>query len=79
MNSHQRRKDRKLWRYRIETSYVYAGGDAQARYDEIWAWLKKNFGDNANSCGWRERGYGEIWEFNCAKKAAAFALPWGGK
>lgn len=76
MNSHQRRKDRKLWRYSIETNYVYAGGDAQERYDEIWDWLKKNFGTRNDRCGWRERGYGEIWEFNCPKKAAAFALRW---
>lgn len=78
MNSKDRRRERRAWKYKVETPWVFATGvvGMQDDYDAIWAWLKKNFGDRANTCGWRERRYGEVWEFNNSKKAAAFALRW---
>lgn len=76
MNSRDRRRDRRQWRYQVETAYIYDGDNPQAEYDQIWAWLQQNFGTRNDRCGWRERGYGEIWEFDSAKKAAAFALRW---
>lgn len=81
MNSHQRRKERKLWRYHVEVSFAhFMYRDEEIEYYmEIFDWCKKNFGDNAERCGWRDRWDGGRWEFNCPKKAALFALRWSGK
>ena len=80
MNSRQRRKDRKRWQYHVEVSFahfVYRDEETDY-YMEIFNWCKQNFGDNVERCGWRDRCYGGRWEFNDAKKAAAFALRWAG-
>ena len=79
MNSRQRRKDRKLWRYSIVT--VARNYD---HYDEMWTWLKQRHGTRVRNCGWRDRvqahgpddEYRITWQFVREQAAAEFALRW---
>jgi len=81
MNAHQRKKDRRLWRYSIIT--VAHDWD---HYNAMWEWLKNKHGINVNRCGWRDRivnrhycnqdDYQVIWEFVNEKNAIEFALRW---
>ena len=81
MNSKQRRKDRKRWRYSVTIGYTDTSnwGDDAVVYQQIWDWCAKNFGTIVDRCGWRDRDCGDRWEFDCPKKAALFALRWSGK
>lgn len=80
MNSHQRRKDKKRWRYHVNVyeSYTQFGYRSEEvdHYMAMFTWCKENYGDNVERCGWRDRDYGVRWEFTCPKKAAMFALKW---
>lgn len=73
MNSHQRRRDRREYRYdiRIERTVRYD------EYREMFEWCCKNFGTKQR-CGWRERyGYSrDYWQFSRADHATAFAMRW---
>jgi hypothetical protein len=72
MNSHQRRKERREWKYII---------DAPSRdwyhYMEMFEWCQKNFGVTVAD-GWQDPRWVGIpeWKFNCPKKAAVFAMRW---
>ncbi len=75
MNSAQRRKDRRQWKYHVALSQekVYAND-----YNAMFDWCRDTFG-NGNKCGgWREahNHIGTWWEFTSDKKAALFALRW---
>lgn len=73
MNSKQRRKDRREWKYKIAVSATDLD-----QYMVIFDWCAKNFGGCVDD-GWRDpREYGDYaeWKFNCPKKAALFAMRW---
>jgi hypothetical protein len=80
LNSHQRKKDRKRWRYRVRVEYPVTGSraDDEVMYQKIWDWCAEQYGTLVRTCGWRDRDCGDRWEFDCPKKAAYFALKWGG-
>lgn len=78
MNSKQRRKDKRLWKYRVKMTYT-----DYTDYDQMWNWLANKHGKKANRCGWRDRmgwypaqEYDVIWEFNEQKKMVEFMLRW---
>lgn len=79
MNSRQRRRDKKLWCYRIE---VIARN--HYHYSEMWDWLNKRYGKKAATCGWRDRqsiydddiNFKVRWEFTTERIATEFALRW---
>jgi hypothetical protein len=81
MNSKQRRKDHKRWRYHVQVEYPVTGswGDDAVKYQKIWDWCTEHYGTIVHTCGWRDKDCGELWEFDCPKKAAYFALKWSGK
>ena len=81
MNSHQRRKDRREWSYSVRTYYPDTANwaDDAVVYQQIWDWCAEQYGTIVDRCGWRDRDCGDLWEFNCSKKAALFALRWAGK
>lgn len=72
MNSHQRRKERREWKYII---------DVPTRdwhhYMEMFEWCQKNFGITVAD-GWNDPRWlnTPAWKFNCPKKAAVFAMRW---
>ena len=82
MNSKQRRKDRRLWKYKIKI--VAKDFD---HYAEMWDWLAINYGKIIDECGWRVKfdlecmhAYDEymdtVWIFNDKRKATEFTLRW---
>lgn len=75
MNSKQRRKDRRRWRYsvRLTTSDVMI-----KEYNQMWDWCRDTFGNGRRCAGWREKfgHFGTCWQFTSDKKAALFALRW---
>lgn len=79
MNSKQRRRDIRLWSWRVDP--VWPDGESfeeqLARYNRMWDWCKNNFGIDVERCGWRDRVGGRTWEFNDSKKAMMFKLKWG--
>ena len=72
MNSHQRRKDRREFRYKVAVP-----SQEWDHYMSMFEWCQKNFGPCVDD-GWRDpRWLGERkWRFNCPKKAAVFAMRW---
>ena len=73
MNSKQRRKDRREWKYTIVTPT-----QDWHHYIDMFDWCVKNFGGCVTD-GWRDpRHYSDCaeWKFNCPKKAAVFAMRW---
>ena len=73
MNSKQRRKERREWKYKVVTPTP-----DWHRYLDKFDWCVKNFGGCVDD-GWRDpRYYSDYaeWKFNCPKKAALFALRW---
>ena len=79
MNSRQRRRDRRLWKYSIKISYTDF-----AHYSAMWEWLKSQYGTNVHRCGWRDRHewypaneYDVEWQFIDQRRAVEFALKWG--
>ena len=81
MNSKQRRKDRRLWKYQITTSTRNFN-----EYIDQWTWLDNRFGRVIDECGWREREVNfdawesedlrSVWEFKREQDAVEFALRW---
>jgi len=78
MNSHQRRKDRRLWKYSVSTDLKDYN-----QYVEIWDWLKRSYTSKVCKCGWRDRPYYRyydsfsiIWQFTDEKKLVEFLLRW---
>lgn len=72
MNSHQRRKNRREWKYVVQ---VYS--QEWDHYIGIFKWCQQNFGITVAS-GWQDPRptFDTRWKFNCPKKAAAFAMRW---
>jgi hypothetical protein len=75
MNSKQRRKDKRKYRYRITIDH-----DTWQEYEEAWWWLANRYGRTVNTCGWRDRASWRSarWEFDNEKTFVAFALAWAG-
>lgn len=79
MNSKQRRKDKRIWKYSVKIPYK-----DYDHYEEIWEWLKSHYGTNANRCGWRDRHNYYLgvaldnveWQFQEQKKYVEFMLRW---
>jgi len=79
MNSHQRRKDRRLWKYSVSTDLKDYN-----QYVEIWDWLKRSYTSKVRKCGWRDRhpyyryydSFSIIWQFTDEKKLVEFLLRW---
>lgn len=72
MNSKQRRKEKRTWKYEVEIPY-----DFEDEYMPMFEWCQKNFGPTVCD-GWRNKHNtaGEVWQFDCDRKAALFALRW---
>ncbi len=78
MNSRQRRKDRRIWKFQVKHEYI-----PYELYSEMWEWLKVCYGTNVHKCGWRDRitwdhlhNVKVTWEFTNEKDANWFALKW---
>ena len=79
MNSKQRRKDQRRWKYSISLTIT-----DYEQYVEIWYWCKANFTSKVLTCGWRDRHIDNwtddslltIWQFTDKKKAVQFAIKW---
>lgn len=77
MNSHQRRTDRRIWKYSVVTSTPHFDD-----YENMWRWLDQRHGRNVHQCGWRDRDNGSgppfvtTWQFKNEKHAVEFALRW---
>lgn len=76
MNSKQRRKDHRAWKYIVEFDKDTMLWD---QYHEIWDWTAQTFGTDLAT--WREahNHIGTRWEFRHSKDAVLFRLKWGGK
>ena len=78
MNSRQRRKDTRAWKYCITmTNKTYN------EYCDMWNWLRQRYGGKVHWCGWRDRVeetnyfyYNIEWQFLKQKDAVEFALRW---
>ena len=55
MNSKQRRKDKRKWKYSVVTT-----SRDYDHYEEKWNWLKNHYSANAAKCGWRDRPLSEV-------------------
>jgi hypothetical protein len=78
MNSKQRRKDKRLWKYSVKMTYR-----DYAHYEEMWGWLKSRYGSKVYKCGWRDRHawypaqeYNVEWQFLEEKRMVEFMLRW---
>ena len=80
MNSRQRRKDKRFWKYSVKI--ILKNYD---HYSEMWDWCKLQYGSINDRCGWRERGYDDYliygnetieWQFNDKRKYVEFSLRW---
>lgn len=82
MNSKQRRKDRRQWKYEVNT--IAKDYD---HYIEMWEWLSNTYGKKILRCGWRVKFFVSIireydesfpiqWIFDDQQKASNFALKW---
>jgi len=74
MNSHQRRKDRKRWRYEVYIEWDRVDDNG---YDNMFDWCRETFGTTV-ATGWREKhGHiGTCWQFTNKPKAVLFSLRW---
>lgn len=72
MNAHQRRKERREWKYPVHVKNYDWG-----HYMDMFEWCQKNFGPCVDD-GWRDPrpSFNSEWVFNCPKKAAVFAMRW---
>lgn len=77
MNSSQRRKNKRHYKYIVETDYVNYD-----HYCQAWDWCVSCFGNRTikrpRLLRWRET-FGHIgtrWEFSREEDAVAFALKW---
>lgn len=73
MNSNQRRKDKRRWRYNVRYGYTHWD-----RYDEMWEWLTTTYGNHSNKV-WREKhGHiGDYWQFEDEEVMTMFVLKFG--
>ncbi len=80
MNSKQRRKDRRAWKYEIDL-----GSRSYNDYLDMWNWLAHRHGIFINLCGWRAKAevnlktddeYFLVWQFLRRRDAVEFALKW---
>lgn len=80
MNSHQRRCDKRKWKYGVKTHAI-----SYATYVDMWEWLAKKHSKKARTCGWRDRlidvdseyeQYRAVWEFLKERDAIEFTLRW---
>ena len=75
MNSAQRRKDGRKWKYYVALSYDKVDLNG---YDNMFDWCRDTFGNGKKCAGWREahNHIGTWWEFTSDKKAMLFAMRW---
>lgn len=75
MNSKQRRKDSRKWKYHVQCP----PDRAYENYDAMFDWCVATFGNGLQTT-WREKHghYGTHWQFNKEKDAVLFALRWMG-
>lgn len=75
MNSNQRRKDRRKWRYSVR---YRVDSFSWEQYDEMWDWLVNTYGNFNGQC-WREKfGHiGSYWEFDNEEAMTMFVLRFG--
>lgn len=74
MNSNQRRKDKRKWKYSVRYR-EYINID---RYDEMWDWCVATFGNKSNRI-WREK-HGHIadyWQFETEQAYLMFVMKFG--
>ena len=83
MNSKQRRKDSRLWKYNVTINAKSFG-----HYEEMWEWLCNRFGSKVSRCGWRDRHpeidyrdyddgtFDVVWQFVNERDAIEFTLRW---
>ena len=78
MNSKQRRKDRRRFKYSVRPTRE----SADDHYDEMYDWCVATFGNSAKIRGggvvWREEHHhrGTHWQFTYEQGATLFALKW---
>lgn len=76
MNSKQRRRQRRYWRYEVQASRDYLTYD---EYYDMFIWCRKNFGITVSD-GWRtkpgQHDWLNVWQFDSEQKASLFALRW---
>jgi len=75
MNSAQRRKDARKWKYHVRLPYEKVDVN---NYDTMWYWARDTWGNGKKCAGWREahNHIGTWWQFTSDKKAMLFALKW---
>ena len=75
MNSHQRRKDRRHWKYYVKLSYEHLDRNG---YDNMFDWCRDTWGNGIRCAGWREKHHciGTWWQFTTEKQAVLFAMKW---
>jgi hypothetical protein len=75
MNSKQRRRDKKLWKYEVNLTYEQVDRNG---YDNMFDWCRDTFGNNLRNGGWREKHghYGTCWQFKTQERATVFTLRW---
>lgn len=83
MNSHQRKKDKRRWKYTVTVNTR-----SFRHYEEMWEWLENRFGKNSAKCGWRDRHpeyfhrdysdgtFDVFWQFINERDAIEFTLRW---
>jgi hypothetical protein len=73
MNSKQRRKDKRKWKYSVRYSHT----DIE-RYNEMWDWCAATFGNHKDET-WREKfGHiGDYWQFETEQAMTLFVLRFG--
>ena len=76
MNSKQRRRDQRAWRYEVMIPDEKVSVDS---YNAMFDWCESTWGNGyRDNHGWREKHghFGTCWQFTQEKKAVAFALKW---
>jgi hypothetical protein len=77
MNSKQRRKDYRLWKFEVMLSGEQRN---QNGYDAMFDWCVSTFGNKPFSTkqNWREahRHFGTCWQFTNQESATLFMLRW---
>jgi hypothetical protein len=78
MNSKQRRKDRRMFKYSVRISNDKRSANG---YDNMFDWCTTTFGNSIRTqkiCSWREKHHyvGTYWQFSTETGASLFALKW---
>jgi len=73
MNSNQRRKDKRKWKYHVAYEHT-----SQERYDQMWDWCVATFGNHIDRV-WREKhGHvGDYWQFEDEQSMTLFVMKFG--